>query len=153
MQRHYYVDFLFSFLSVSVFPEIIVTTPDDAVTYLCLSPTNPFTGIQWLLNNTLLEDLNLTDVTTAFAGVAGSLTFSNPSDYNVTSVTCRALLQSGEEGRATALLLVQGIIIWKHALTVILCLLVCTSCRIIYELNTIAPCLVFSRAHFIDIFV
>ena len=86
-----------------------MTMPNDAVSYLCLSPFDWFTDIQWLLNNTLLEDLNLTDVTTAFAGVSGSLTFSNPSDYNVTSVTCRAVLRSGEEESATALLLVQGI--------------------------------------------
>ena len=85
-----------------------MTTPDDTVIYSCLSPVDPITEIQWLLNNTLLEELNLTDVTAGFAYVSGSLTFFNPSDYNVTSVTCRAELQSGEEGSATALLLVQG---------------------------------------------
>ena len=85
-----------------------MTTPNDAVAYSCLSPTNPFTEIQWLLNTTLLEDLNLTDVTAAFAGITGTIEFLNPSDYNVTSVTCRAELQSGEQGSATALLLVQG---------------------------------------------
>ena len=105
--------FLFSFLSVSIFPEVIVTTPNEAVSYSCLSPFDMFTEIQWLLNTTLLEDLNLTDVTASFAGVTGSLTFLNPSDYNVTSVTCRIELQSGEEGSATALLLVQGIIMQK----------------------------------------
>ena len=63
-----------------------MTTANGAVAYSCVSPVDPITEIQWLLNTTLLEDLNLTDVTTAFAGVAGSLTFSNPSDYNVTSV-------------------------------------------------------------------
>ena len=83
--------------------------PNDAVIYSFLSPVNLITGIQWLLNTTLLQDLNLTDVTTGFTGVVGSIEFSNPSDYNVTSVTCRAELQSGEEGSATALLLVQGI--------------------------------------------
>ena len=94
-----------------------MTTPNVAVSssYSCVSPVDPLTEIQWLLNNTLLEDLNLTDVTTAFAGVAGSLTFSNPSDYNVTSVTCRAELLSGEQGSATALLLVQGTILCSHA--------------------------------------
>ena len=117
-----------------------MTTPNDAVSYSCLSPVNPITEIQWLLNNTLLENLNLTDVTTAFAGITGTITFLNPSGYDSTNVTCRAELQSGEERSATALLLVQGIIMQKHALTVILCLLVCTSCRIFYELNTIAPC-------------
>ena len=86
-----------------------MTTPNDAVTYSCLSPVDLFTEIQWLLNNTLLGDLNLTGVTTAFAGVVGSIEFLNLSNYNVTSVTCRAELQSGEEGSATALLLVQGI--------------------------------------------
>ena len=87
-----------------------MTTPNDAVSYSCLSPVDPLTEIQWLLNTTLLQDLNLTDVTTAFTGIvnAGSLVFSNPSDYNVTSVTCRAELQSGEQESATALLLVQG---------------------------------------------
>ena len=85
-----------------------MTTPNAAVTYSCVSPVDPLTEIQWLLNNTLLEDLTLTDVTTRFADVAGSIEFSNPSDYNVTSVTCRAELQSGEQGSATALLLVQG---------------------------------------------
>ena len=106
-----------------------MTTPNDAVSYSCVSPFDPITEIQWLLNTTLLEDLNLTDVTAGFSGVAGSLTFSNPSDYNVTSVTCRAELQSGEQGSATALLLVQGIIMQKQSYTHShLCLLVCTSC-------------------------
>ena len=93
-----------------------MTTPNDAASYSCLSPVNPLTEIQWLLNNTLLEDLNLTDVTARFAGEinVGSLEFSNPSDYNVTSVTCRPELQSGEEGSATALLLVQGICSRTH---------------------------------------
>ena len=86
-----------------------MTTPNEAASFSCLSPLDPFTEIQWLLNITLLEDLNLTDITTEFAGVAGSLTFLNLSDYNVTSVTYRAELQSGQGGSATALLLVQGI--------------------------------------------
>ena len=85
-----------------------MTTPDDAASYSCVSPVDPITEIHWLLNTTLLEDLNHTDVTVAFAGIAGSLTFSKPSGYNSTNVTCRAELQSGEQGSATALLLVQG---------------------------------------------
>ena len=93
-----------------------MTTPNEAVVYSCLSPVDLITEIQWLLNKTLLEDLNHTDVTAAFAGIvnAGSLVFSNPSDYNSTNVTFRAVLQSGEQGSATALLLVQGTTIIMH---------------------------------------
>ena len=85
-----------------------MTTPNEVVSYWCVSPFDPITEIQWLLNTTLLEDLNLTDVTAAFASGAGSLTFSNPSGYNSTNVTCGAQLQSGENGSFTTLLLVQG---------------------------------------------
>ena len=98
-----------------------MTTTNEAVSYSFLSPINPISEIQWLLNTTLLEDLNFTDVITAFADVAGSLTFLNPFDYNVTSVTCRAELQSGQEESATALLLVQGIC--SHTLH---CIIICT---------------------------
>ena len=66
------------------------------------------TGVQWLLNNIPLEDLNLTDVTTLFdSNFGGRLIFLNPSEYNETIITCRAELESGP-AEDTALLLVQG---------------------------------------------
>ena len=78
--------------------------------FRCFPNRGTITEVQWLLNNIPLEDLNLTDVTAVLDSIFGGvLTFTNSTDYNVTTVTCRAELQSGEQGSATALLLVQGI--------------------------------------------
>ena len=93
---------------VNVFPEVFVATPNRSAGFRCFRNLGTFTGVQWLLNNTPLEDLNITDVTAVFDSTfGGRLTFSNPFGYNGTFVTCRAELQSGP-AENTALLLVQG---------------------------------------------
>ena len=87
-----------------------MTTPNRSAVFRCFPNLGTITEVQWLLNNLPLEDLNLTDVTAVLDSTFGGvITFTNPTGYNVTIITCRAELQSGEQGSATALLLVQGI--------------------------------------------
>ena len=73
-------------------------------TFICISPIQQYEGgiasIQWLINGVLLEDLNLTNVNSAFDGGVGGLgilTFSRARlDQNSTSVTCTVHLMSGQ---------------------------------------------------------
>ena len=85
-----------------------MATPNRSAEFRCFCTSGTITGVQWLLNNISLEDLNLTDVITLFdSNFGGRLTFTNPSDYNDTIITCRAELKFGP-AEDTALLLVQG---------------------------------------------
>ena len=85
-----------------------MTTPHGNVSFLCTSLTGTITGVQWLANNMILEDINDTDITSEFnqfGGGIGSLHFTNiPLAYNGTTITCRA---PGEE-EDTVSLLIQG---------------------------------------------
>ena len=82
-----------------------MATPNRNAEFRCFRTSGTITGVQWLLNNISLEDLNLTDVTTLFDSNFGErLTFT---DYNDTIITCRAELKFGP-AEDTALLLVQG---------------------------------------------
>lgn len=72
-------------------------------------------SVQWLVNGTLLDSTNLTNINTVFDGSiacgTGSLTFTNISlEYNMTSVSCRADLNSGRiiTSNTNVLLLLQG---------------------------------------------
>ena len=85
-----------------------MATPNTSAAFRCLPNLGTILGVQWLLNNISLEDLNLTDVTAVDNTFGGRLTFTNPYGYNGTNVTCRAELEFGQEVSATALLLVQG---------------------------------------------
>ena len=85
-----------------------MATPNRSAEFRCFRTSGTISAVQWLLNNIPLEDLNLTDVTALFdSNFGGRLTFTNPSEYNGTIVTCGAELQSGP-AEDTALLLVQG---------------------------------------------
>ena len=95
---------------VNVFPEVFVATPNRIAVFRCFRNLGTITGVQWLLNNIPLEDLNFTDVTTGFDRTfGGRLTFSYPFGYNGTIITCRVESESGP-AEVTALLLVQGIL-------------------------------------------
>ena len=85
-----------------------MATPNRSAVYRCIPTHGTLIRIQWLLNNIILEDLNITDVTMLFDSTfGGRLSFTNPSDYNDTIITCRAESESGP-AEDTALLLIQG---------------------------------------------
>ena len=86
-----------------------MATPNRSAGFRCFLNVGTITGVQWLLNNIPLENLNITDVTAVFdSSFGGRLTFTNLFGYNGTNVTCRAELHTGQEVNVTALLLVQG---------------------------------------------
>ena len=88
-----------------------MSIPNINVSFLCVSVAETITGIQWLLNGTLLEDRNLTDVRSVFREMQGigKLFLSRvPLKYNSTNISCRAELTSGQV-EVTASLLVQGL--------------------------------------------
>ena len=92
-----------------------MATPNQSAEFRCFPTSGTITRVHWLLNNIPLENLNLTEDTAVFNNPFGSvLTFINSTDYNGTSVTCRAELSSGQERSAAALLLVQGICSHTH---------------------------------------
>ena len=98
----------------------MIVAPVDSnrsYTFICISPIQQYEGgiasIQWLINGVLLEDLNLTNVNSAFDGGVGGLgilTFSRAwLDQNSTSVTCTVHLMSGHVANSSdSLLLLQG---------------------------------------------
>ena len=87
-----------------------VITPHGSVSLLCTITTQT-TGVQWLVNNTVIEDIDNINITTEFdldtIGLPiGRLNLANvPLAYNETHITC--MLASGLE-EATVLLLIQG---------------------------------------------
>ena len=96
--------------AVNLLPRQLVSVPNGNVSFLCASITEAITGIQWLLNNTLLEDFSSTDVRSVFRETQGTgkLFLSRvPLKCNLTSITCRAELPSGQV-EVWSLLLVQG---------------------------------------------
>ena len=108
----YVHNILLSYLSsvlVLVPNDHYVTTPGGSARFTC-SGTG-LTGIQWLVNGTLLENLNLTNVTAAFrqsvVGGIGVLTFENVLfEYNETTIRCSD--SSSRTSQVQSKLLIQG---------------------------------------------
>lgn len=82
-------------------------------------------SVQWLMNGTELEELNLTDVIVEFDNMrtTGNLLFTDlPLAFNGTTIQCRVTLSSGSEAVSgnMFILLIQGLfihIIWRATLT------------------------------------
>jgi len=90
-----------------------VLLPGTHSLYYCRSRFGNVASVQWLINGTLFEDLNLTNVGTEFVDVfhRGSLFFVNLSvnPYNNTIIQCRATYNNGEIVYSNnSTLLVQG---------------------------------------------
>ena len=86
---------------------LVISTPGGDARFRCLSSSA--IGVEWLVNGTLLENLNLNNVTTEFAeGIGGALLLTNlPVDYNMTRITCK-VDESSSVSNTTSLLLLQG---------------------------------------------
>ena len=104
--------YIINYHVVDIIPGDPVTTPNGSVSLFCTTTTQT-TGVQWLVNNTVIEDIDNINITTEFRndldtiGLAiGRLNLTNvPLAYNKTSITC--MLASGQE-EVTVLLLFQG---------------------------------------------
>ena len=94
-------------------PGEFVTILGGAASYTCTTSgvSDDFIeSVQWLVNGTLLQDLELDNVVVT---AAGELRFFMVTvDYNVTSIWCRANLTSGNVSTSgdASLLLVQGLV-------------------------------------------
>ncbi len=88
-----------------------VHVPGDRATFIC-SPCPLLPGVQWLVNGTALESVNLSNVTAVFSDElqSGFLTFTHlPLEYNMTRINCRANTTSGMMiSNDNMLLLIQG---------------------------------------------
>ena len=87
--------------------DFFITTIGANAQYSC-SASTPIESLQWLLNGTLVEELELDKVTVT---EEGHLEFHNISvEYNYTSITCNATLTSGSVVTSEEkLLLIQGV--------------------------------------------
>ena len=92
-----------------------MTTLGGGATFRCFSIDHAdFSSVQWLVNDTELENFNITGVKESFrtGSYYGILEFSEiPLQYNETSVQCRATLSSGNnipESSEPSQLLLQG---------------------------------------------
>ena len=91
-----------------------MVTPHGNISLVCVAHTSTITGaitgVQWLVNNTMTEDIDDIDITTKFItdGGIGSLSLTNiPMAYNDTMITCIVQSASGQE-EVTVMLLIQG---------------------------------------------
>ena len=95
-------------------PEEYVSTPGGRAFFLCLTPGTSVVDVQWLVNGTELETLNLTNVTstleTAGTSKKWSLNFTKiPVEYNTTTVKCIAMtMNENLTADQNSTLLIQG---------------------------------------------
>lgn len=99
-------------------PDKFVSVPGGNATFICSSPSgargNTITKVQWLVNGSLFDPLDLLNVSTdffPFSNGFGILSFTNlPVEYNMTTIRCRAYFgfRTLTSNNAT-LLLLQGI--------------------------------------------
>ncbi len=90
----------------------VVHVPGDRATFPCSQSHDLLPGVQWLVNGSALESLNLSNVTELFSDAlhSGVLVFTALSlEYNVTSINCRATTTLGMMISTDALLLMQGL--------------------------------------------
>ncbi len=89
-----------------------MSVPGGEAIFDC-SHSQTITGVQWLLNDTALQDLNLRNVAAEFSDIiqVGVLTFTDlPLEYNKTRISCTAITSSGmmEPSSSDVLQLIQG---------------------------------------------
>ena len=102
--------------SVTMVPEGQgVSYPGGALNFFCLSTSSSpsLTAIEWTLNGTEIQEVNMgcVIITEDFTAVpGGTLNFKNLSEvYNNTVIGCRASLSNGGTSSDTSTLLLQGI--------------------------------------------
>ena len=79
-------------------PDRFVSTPGGNAKFVCLSPGIRIVSLQWLVNGSLLENLNLSTVQTEFDDSSGILCFSDiPVDYNMSIIRCKVVAEGSSE--------------------------------------------------------
>ena len=97
-------------------PSDLTLFPGGRALLTCSSPSPDVhvVGVQWLVNGSPLEDLNLMNVLTDFNEIttAGSLVIDPITlEYNITTIQCIVTFNSGTTSHSnTATLLVQGLL-------------------------------------------
>ena len=95
-------------------PDKYVSTPGGRAVFTCLAPGVSVVDVQWLVNGTELERLNLTNVTpileTAGTIKRRRLVFTQiPVEYNTTTVNCIAMtMNENLTAIQNSTLLIQG---------------------------------------------
>ena len=93
-------------------PDQFVSTPGGSATFICfsLAPGVAIVSFQWLVNESLVENLNLSNVRTEFTNSSGLLIFDDiPVEYNMSRISCMATCIA--EGNSVSLqsnLILQG---------------------------------------------
>lgn len=106
------------FLLVLINPPVFISEPGGSAVFLCFDPIydsdNPTISVHWLLNGTLLENINLTSTsvqTEVSDRGTGAITLSNIFEgLNETMLDCMLELQTGsvKNSSITSILLIQG---------------------------------------------
>ena len=105
---------------MSIFPiGQYVSTPGGTAEFTCVgSPSAEVVGVQWLVNGTILEDLNLTNVTTTSLGSGiEKMELANISvKHNKTRVRCTVefITEGTQTSPSHTLMLLQG---WHNVIT------------------------------------
>ena len=108
------IAYIISIFVVSVIPDEYVSTPGGNAFFFCQTSGVSVVDVQWLVNGTELDSLNLTNVTstleTAGTRKQGSLVFTQiPVEYNTTTVNCIAMTMNENLTAAqNSTLLIQG---------------------------------------------
>ncbi len=102
--------------SLAISPQTrTITTPDGMASFLCSPTSGNVSSVQWLINGTRLEDLNLPNISYEFVvsgiGNFGAMVMRRiPVEWNTTVVSCRGVFV--ESGRnltsSTCKILLQG---------------------------------------------
>lgn len=93
---------------------VVVAVLGGNITFTCVSWTpNIILNIQWLVNESSVEDFNLINVvsefTQKFGGIGKLVFFDLPLEYNNTCIQCMATLSSGYDSTSMeTILLLQG---------------------------------------------
>ena len=87
--------------------------PGGVAEFSCAIQGEEISGVQWLVNDTALQDLNLRNVSALFSSIVdiGKLKFSDlPLEYNMTRIKCSVSTSNSDviESERDVFLLIQG---------------------------------------------
>ena len=104
---------LFAVMAVTIYPPgRFVSVPGGNAAFSCLSTSDVINTVEWLINGTVIEPLELTNVEIRDIGhgVVGLQLFNIPIEFNNSRIQCRVHVQSGrvETSSGPLLILLEG---------------------------------------------